>query len=86
MQGAALARISHQSREAWDYTGLRPVEPTPRRADSPMSTALRSKNDLDVLARTPVAIFLHAPYIHGTLHQLATKIGEKCGLAILFKS
>jgi len=50
-----------------------------------MPTALRLKNDLDVLSSTPVAIFLRAPCIHGTLHRLATKIGEKCGLAAFEK-
>jgi len=45
-----------------------------------MPPALRLKNDLDVLVSTPVAIFLHAPCIHGALHHLATKIGDKSGL------
>jgi purine-binding chemotaxis protein CheW len=45
-----------------------------------MPIALRLKNDLDVLFSTPVVISLRAPYIHGPLRPLATKIGEKPGL------
>jgi len=36
-------------------------------------------------ASTPAPIFLHAPCIHGPLHDLATKIDEKPGLKFVDK-
>jgi peroxiredoxin len=46
-----------------------------------MSTALRSVGRLDVLSSTPAAPSGRAPCIHARLHRLATKAGEKSGLA-----
>ena len=62
-----LARISHQFSTA--------------AADSGMSTALRLVGFLDVLSSTPAESSLRAPCIHARLRRLATKTGEKCGLA-----
>ena len=47
-----------------------------------MSTALRSVGRLDVLSSTPAAPSGRAPCIHARLHRLATKSGEKSGLAL----
>ena len=46
-----------------------------------MSTALRSVGFLDVLSSTPAESSRRAPCIHARLRRLATKPGEKCGLA-----
>ena len=45
-----------------------------------MSTALRSLRLLDVLFKYACGVFGRAPCIHGTLHLLAKKPREKCGL------
>ena len=64
-----LTRISHKVSTA--------------EAQSTMSTALRSLRLLDVLFKYACGVFGRAPCIHGTLHLLATKPREKCGLAWL---
>jgi hypothetical protein len=46
-----------------------------------MSTALRSVGRLDVLSSMPAAPSGCAPGIHARLRRLATKSGEKSGLA-----
>ena len=46
-----------------------------------MSTALRSVGLLDVLSSTPAEPSGRAPCFHARLRRLATKPGEKCGLA-----
>ena len=46
-----------------------------------MSTALRSVGLLDVLSSTPAEPSGRAPCIHARLRRLATKPGEKSGLA-----
>ena len=46
-----------------------------------MSTALRSVGLLDVLSSTPAESSRRAPWFHARLRRLATKPGEKCGLA-----
>jgi len=46
-----------------------------------MSTALRSVGLLDVLSSTPAETSRRAPCNHARLRRLATKPGEKCGLA-----
>jgi hypothetical protein len=60
-------------------------------ADSPMSPALCSKNDFDVLIVAFIHFSSRAPdsgisqaqlAIHETLHHLATKTREKCGLEV----
>ena len=64
---AGLTRISHQVSTA--------------AADPGMSTALRSVGFLDVPSSTPAESSRRAPCIHARLRRLATKLGEKCGLA-----
>ncbi len=46
-----------------------------------MSTAFRSIGLLDVVSTTPASPSGRAPCIHARLRRLATKRGEKCGLA-----
>ena len=46
-----------------------------------MSTALRSVGFLDVLSSPPAESSRRAPCSHARLRRLATKPGEKCGLA-----
>ncbi len=62
-----LARNSHQ--------------PTAAGVHLPESTALRSDKGLDVLSSTPARFVSLAPCISGHLHALASRSGEKCGLA-----
>jgi hypothetical protein len=51
-----------------------------------MSIALRSVGRLDVLSSTPAAPSGRAPGMHARLRRLATKLGEKCGLAYAFET
>ena len=62
-----LASISHQLSTA--------------AADPGMSIALRLVGFLDALSSTPAEPSGRAPCIHADLRRLATKPGEKCGLA-----
>ncbi len=56
-------------------------QPTAAGVHLPESTALRSDKGLDVLDSTPARFVLRAPCISGYLRALASRSGEKCGLA-----
>ncbi len=56
-------------------------QPTAAGVHLPESTALRSDKGLDVLYSTPVRFVSRVPCISGHLHALASRSGEKCGLA-----
>ncbi len=63
-------------RHGWRTLGLR-AEQDSGAKQVPASTALCSKNVLNVMSTTPPRIFLRAPCIHGHLRALATTPGEK---------